>query len=357
MSSPQRTVYPVTEGINSPQTKKKYDYYLKCFLKHFAIESQEALLDLKDPRLIEGMVIRYIKYLAEERHLVYSSIYNRIAAVLHFFEMNDVLLNKRKIHKFIPPNESSHEDRPYTIEEIQRILDHSNERNRVIFLLMTSTGMRIGAIDGIRFGDLIEIPEYKLYKITVHASSKRDRYYTFCTPECAIAINEYRKYRERYGEVINKDAPLIRDNFDTTLHYHCEHPQKMTGKGLVSIVDRIVSRAGVANDEVMRSHGFRKRYVTIMKNCKVDYSDREYLVGHKRSRGLDINYDRSTIEDRLSEYCKAIDSLTINQEHKLKSRISELENHHAAEWNVLKSEMEQMKQILDSLTLNMPMKK
>ena len=54
---------------------------------------------------------------------------------------------------------------------------------------MTSTGMRIGAIDGIRFGDLIEIPEYKLYKITVYSSSKRDRYYTFCTPECAIAIN------------------------------------------------------------------------------------------------------------------------------------------------------------------------
>jgi len=57
MSSPQRTVYPVTEGINSPQTKKKYDYYLKCFLKHFDIESQEALLDLKDPRLIEGMIL------------------------------------------------------------------------------------------------------------------------------------------------------------------------------------------------------------------------------------------------------------------------------------------------------------
>ena len=290
------------------------------------------------------MIIRYIKYLVEERHLVYSSIYNRIAPILHFFEMNDVLLNKRKIHKFIPPNESSHEDRPYTTEEIQRILDHCDERSRVIFLLMASTGMRVGAIDGITFGHLTEIPEYNLYKITVYATSKHERYYTFCTPECASAIKEYKRYRERFGEVITKDSQLIRDNFDTTLHYHCEHPKRMSNKGINSIVDRIIVRSGVANDEVMRSHGLRKRYVTIMKNCKVDYSDREYLVGHKNSRGLDVNYDRSTIEQRLSEYAKAVDELSISSENKLKIKLQQTQFQHSEEFSKLKKEMDELKQ-------------
>jgi hypothetical protein len=141
---------------------------------------KESLLDLgKDPRLIEGYIIRYINYLAEERHLVYSSIYNQVAAILHFFAMNDVLLNKSKIHKFIPPHESSHEDRPYTTEEIQKILEHYDERSGVIFLLMASTGMRIGAIDGITFGNLTALPEHNLYKIIVYATSKKDRHLPF----------------------------------------------------------------------------------------------------------------------------------------------------------------------------------
>ena len=38
----------------------------------------------------------------------------------------------------------------------------------------------------------------------------------------------------------------------------------------------------------------------------VDYNAREYLVGHgKRSRGLDVNYDRTLEQDILSEFVKA----------------------------------------------------
>ena len=147
-SSPPRTVYSVTDGINSPHTRKKYAYHFRIFLKHFDIASQEVLLDLKDPRYIETLIIRYIKYLSEERHQVYSTIHNQVAAIFHFFEMNDVILNKRKVTRFIPPNESSNEDRPYTTNEIKRILEKCDVRSRVIFLLMASTGMRLGAIIG-----------------------------------------------------------------------------------------------------------------------------------------------------------------------------------------------------------------
>lgn len=352
MSLPPRAIYSETDGINSPATRKKYAYYFKKFMDHFDIPNREYLVTLNDPRRIEGLIIQYIKHLAG-KGLVYSSIYNHVASILNFFEMNDVILNKRKIHKFIPLNEQSHEDRPYTFEEIQRILKYCDERSRVIFHLMASTGMRIGAIDGLNFGDLTEMPNYGLYQIMVYANSKRGHYYTFCTPECFEAINAYRKYRERYGEVITKDSPLIRDNFDTSMHYHCEHPQRITVKGISSLVGRILLRAGVANSEVMMSHGFRKRYATIMKKCHVEPSDREYLIGHKSSRGLDNNYDRSTPDDRLQEYLKAVDSLTINDELRLKAKIHDLETQHTHEWDSLKSEMNQMKQILDSLGLDL----
>jgi hypothetical protein len=72
----------------------------------------------------------------------------------------------------------------------------------------------------------------------------------------------------------------------------------------------------------MRTHGLRKLAITQMKHAHLDFNDREYLVGHKHSRGLDIHYDRTTEEDRLTEYVKAIPLLTIDPTQRLKQKSS-----------------------------------
>jgi len=47
-----------------------------------------------------------------------GSIKLRVAIILHFFDMNEVLLNKRKITRFIPQDEDHNEDECYTHQEI-----------------------------------------------------------------------------------------------------------------------------------------------------------------------------------------------------------------------------------------------
>ncbi len=47
-----------------------------------------------------------------------------------------------------------------------------------------------------------------LYKVQVYART-RDKYYTFFTPECAKAIQEYLDYRKRCEE-IRDESPLFR---------------------------------------------------------------------------------------------------------------------------------------------------
>lgn len=76
----------------------------------------------------------------------------------------------------------------------------------------------------------------------------------------------------------------------------------------------------------MKSHGFRKVTITQMKKAQLDFSDREYLVGLKVSQGLDINYDRTNEEDRLQEYLKAMDLLTISPENRLRKQVVEQEH-------------------------------
>ena len=148
--------------------------------------------------------------------------------------MNDVLLNKRKITRFVPPNESANDERAYTHEEIAQILLKCDERSRVMILLMASTGMRIGSLDGLQIGDLTKIPEYNLYKIFVYGRSKADRYYT-------AAIDSYLGYRQRFGDPLKKTAPLIREQFDIYDKLQEAYPKPVSYRGILWIIRLIIT--------------------------------------------------------------------------------------------------------------------
>ena len=58
-----------------------------------------------------------------------------------------------------------------------------------------------------------------VYKIDVYKGLKgKGQYYTFCSPECVTAIETYLSYRERCGEKITGDSPLLRKDFDSDFH-------------------------------------------------------------------------------------------------------------------------------------------
>ena len=91
-------VYEVTDGIASPESKIQYRFAFGRFLEYIQI-SQERLLQ-KNSKELQAIIIDYIKHLTAKR-MKPGSIKLRVAVILHFFEMNDVLLNKRKITRFI----------------------------------------------------------------------------------------------------------------------------------------------------------------------------------------------------------------------------------------------------------------
>jgi hypothetical protein len=62
-------------------------------------------------------------------------------------------------------------------------------------------------------------------------------------------------------------------------------------------------------------NGFLKFAITNMKQAVLDL-DRDFLEEHKHSRGFDTNYDRTSEDERLQQYLKAINLRTIKQENK-----------------------------------------
>lgn len=192
--------------------------------------------------------------------------------------------------------------------------------------------MRIGAIAELRVGHLSRFSNQlgiNSYLIRVyHQSAKEDRYYCFSIPELTEAIDNYLSYRKRFGEEINPDSPLIREQFDIEDSWAAKHLVKpLSRKTYDKLISRFMKKAGVSFPTIVeagskrilkrrvvaQTMGFRKRAMTKMIQAKVDYDCREYLIGHKRSRGLNVHYDRTSETERFMEWSKSINLLTGRQ--------------------------------------------
>jgi integrase len=191
-------------SINSESTRQVYEFSLTRFLNCCNLDL-DSFLKLSQQE-ISNLIINYLvnKKISRQYKIVIFS------AIKHACEMNDVILNWKKLKKFIKSEKTDNgingKDRGYTHEEIQKILEFSDQRLKTAFLVLASTGMRIGAIPSIRIGDIEKIEN--LYKVTVYRGD-REEYITFCTPECTKEIDTYLEYRERRGEKITRDSYLI----------------------------------------------------------------------------------------------------------------------------------------------------
>ncbi len=129
-------------SIKSEVTKKIYEYNIKIFMRFCCIKNFYNLSIMQNP---QNQIVNHFMSL-REKGLSTNSLSTRLKAIYHFYDMNDIPLNKKKINMFKGERSRKVVDRAYTHDEIKRILDVSDLRSKVIVLLMSSTGMRIGAL-------------------------------------------------------------------------------------------------------------------------------------------------------------------------------------------------------------------
>lgn len=313
------------ESLKSPYTRKAYLLNLRKYFQFRAnISSARAS---SDPRKIEQSIIDYIILLKKEKS--YSVIHSHVAAILAFYKINDIVLNTGKIKRFMPEQKKSNKDRSYTHQEIHKLVEIADERMRTVILLLCSTGMRIGAIPELRLRNLerVDSPSElgEIYKITVYEGDKEE-HFTFTTPECSAAINNYLAMRSRYGEKLLQSSYLIREQFDIRDPFAISKCQKTVSDTLGNKLAELAVRVGIRKKETLEKnstsfggslrkdiavcHGFRKFFTTQLVNSKVNPEIREMLLGH--SIGLAAAYYKPADDDFLEEYEKAVDSLTID---------------------------------------------
>ena len=215
------------EGYNSPHTKKAYKIHLLLFCKYHNIDP-DSLVQLKHDQ-IKTMALDYVIHLkqiakqsaskARSGELCVNSVRTYLIGIQSFLEFNDITLNWKRIVKYCPEQVTTNL-RGYTKEEIAKLLTTADLRDRCLILLMTSTGIRVGAIKSLKLKHLTRLQhESNIGILSVYPESKDDRYAALITHECMASIDEYIEFRRKQHEKITEESYIIRDKFSTFSKY------------------------------------------------------------------------------------------------------------------------------------------
>lgn len=378
-------------GIRAEKTVVFYNRCLYFFCSHLDM-STEQIVGKYGPYLIENgkrthnldaqvelqrLVEDYVLDLQDKAmkgELKPSSCITRMPPVKLFFEMNDLVLNWTKLSKLLPRGDAVAVDEAYTRELVRSMLPHCDLRARTLVLLLFSSGIRLGAVPGLKDGDIN--PMYDATgsallcaHLKVYAGTDAE-YDTFMTPEAYLSYFEYRKLRKKYGEKITPQSPAFVMRFDET-SFSKHKPKALNYHTAQRLLDKLRKKAGIAvasenyNNRytIKVAHGFRKGFLSSLKSVKtadgrmaIDFGNRERLMGHALvdALALEDNYDRQDMVSVLkAEYCKAVPVLTISDEARLASQVTNLrkdiQSYENLEAKMRESEAAKVKELQEQL--------
>lgn len=346
-------------AIKSEETKEKYMRRLCLFFEFIGLEGtleekarQFAVKGREDANWAFASLMKFITYQkdrAERKEISESTVPNYYKPIKLFCEMNDILLSWKKISRGLPKERRSGNDRAPTLEEIRKISEYPDRRMKPIVYVMTSSGIRLGAWDYLKWRHvepIIENGNVVAAKIIVYAGTP-DEYFTFITPEAYRAVKDWMDYREQCGEKITKDSWVMRDLWQAEYAHHglATYPRKLKSTGIKRLIERALWSQGVRRPlehgqkrhEFKTDHGFRKFFKTraeqIMKPINV-----EILMGH--STGVSDSYYKPTEHDLLTDYLKAVPLLQVSEVEHVKHEFAAAEKN----W---KEQFEEMRRRFD----------
>ena len=107
--------------MKSEYTSQQYNRSLKRFMEYCNITDVNNLMVIADKQ--QRVIAHKISAI---------SINQYVAAIIHFYAMNDVMLNRKRIARYLPERLRRHKDRAYTTQEIAKLLEFCDLRNRAL---------------------------------------------------------------------------------------------------------------------------------------------------------------------------------------------------------------------------------
>ena len=345
-------------AIKTAATKEDYLNGMRYFKDFTKIQKYEELIKMKPKKLTE-LIEDYILHRRETNSPNSTGFY--YYPIQTFLEMNDVLLNFKKLKRLFPSKVKSVVERGWFTDEIEKMLKCcSNTKQRAIIHFEAASGGRVGIFDGLLMKHLLVIDDPdvgKCYAITGYAD-EREEYTTFLTPEATAELDNYLNKRRSDNEVIDVNSPVFRSNYA----FGSSQVSIASSESLGSIVRYVQHKSGLRDPStkkwnrypVSSNHGFRHRFDEILKSTDgINPHLAEKMFAHtSRLIPLDAVYNNPNTGKRFEEYKKLIFTLSIDQTemqkiemHKQQEKITELEKQKT----VIANQAEQLEIMQDEL--------
>ena len=369
--------------LNSPESKRQYPKRLQTFFDFLNIEgdiTEQSLSFAKqykqqndDGEKLEGRLLAFARYQKErvaKKEVSPSTVPNYFKAIKLFCQANRVSKNIewKNVSKAMPRGLSAADDRAPTLEEIQKLLEFPDRRIKPLVLTLVSSGIRIGAFEGLKWKHITPIHDQKnndivAAKILVYPGD-REQYYSFLTPEAFTALKEWMDYRSACGENITKESLVMRDIWQNDDTEGAANPKPLNSFAITRLLNRAWQaqkirpklQKGEKRHEFKTAHGFRKYFKTQAEQARIPSIKIEMLMGH--SLGVSDSYVRFTEKEMLEDYLLGIDYLTVNQtvvlinktlkkqEETIHKSLKEMEDRHRKELDGLHEKYEKDMQLI-----------
>jgi site-specific recombinase XerD len=238
-----RCIQVFEQSVDSEVTRKNYRQRLDAFMEFAKITSYDNLIKTS-PKQLQLYLENYVMSLKrrhEKGDFRARSFNAYLSAIEAFFIQNDIVLNFKKVKRWIPKYEKLTGEEPYTTEDIKKMLSIANIRWKAVIHFFASTGARPEGVFELKKKHLRSI-ENGCIIVTIY-ENENEEYYGFLTPEATAALNAYFEKRQFDGEKLTDESPVFRNVFRETQGWkNIKHIKMGTA---YSSFAQILSRAGI----------------------------------------------------------------------------------------------------------------
>jgi site-specific recombinase XerD len=292
-------------------------------------ERKAELKDSETEMNAENKLREFCVFLENEGKVSRTTIATKYHAVVKsFYRYNNLPL------KLGTPKHTTVEREPHTMEEIKKLLQHVDAREKYFLMQLKDSGMSREDAVTVTYGNIKA--EYESGKEVIHLRVVRQKesiqYDTFIGKNAIETLKAYLEERQRKGEKITDNTPLM-----ATLN-----GEPLTPEALSAIFSRLSVKVGFKTSP----HRFRKFF-----ESHLGLSAPSFLVKHwmGHSLGVERSYFLPPVENQRQKYEEAYKEIDLSE----KSALSELDLAKATALGVLKGKLsEEDYETLKPLILN-----
>jgi len=316
-----------------------YQSFEKFCQEKYDRSGEEIIQEIPHEKESEYDILQaWINWLSQS--IIPSTIHTRFSSLMGYFHYRGIKMYKEDIkHNISLPKIPKEEKYPIQLEEIRKIIGEANFKKKALYLVLLSSGMRVGETVQLKKRHFDLTTKRTMIKIPADYTKTKQGRTVFISKEATTAIKPLlRKIDDNDGVFSKNENP----------HY-AVCAEEMTFKRILNNVGLVEPYESSRTNKITM-HSFRAYFFT-KATRKHGENYAHMMIGHG---GYLMQYDRLTDDEKLEMYIELEPDLTADPTERQKITIEkqqkELSKTKELEQSV-KMLQEQQIETVDTLSL------